>query len=410
MNMEAFKEDDAFQRSSNGAVTPASQVNIKLALSLMQVALSYDEFSDRLMCSTSNDAPRPLEDSIVDRLWLDIDDRYRFRPPRDFFYIVVRDLARRNSFHPVRDYLDGLAWDGISRVDGWLSCYGGAEKSDYVKAVGALVLIAAVRRIRKPGAKFDEMLVLESPQGSAQKSSAIATLCPNQEWFSDDLPLSSDSQEVIERTSGHWLVEASEMSGMRGRDVEHLKAFLARPVDKARMAYDRIVTVRPRHFVLIGTTNNDKYLRDSTGARRFWPVKVPYFDLEALRRDRDQLWAEAAAREALGGSIRLAKDLWPAAALEQEARRVVDPIEETILEAIGDANGKIPTSKVWGLLGLGDPSRRTQDLNTRLGQVMHMAGFERKKLRDAKTGKSVFHYARGTKEEREKNIDIDSDM
>jgi predicted P-loop ATPase len=140
--------------------------------------------------------------------------------------------------------------------------------------VGRLWLVAAVRRIREPGCKFDEMLVLESPTQGLDKSSALAALAVKDDWFTDQLPLNADDKKVIETLAGRWIVEAAE-----------LKAFLSQRIDRARMSYGRLVTEVPRQCVIVGTTNDDAYLRDSTGNRRFWPVKIDRFDLAALRRD-----------------------------------------------------------------------------------------------------------------------------
>ena len=124
----------------------------------------------------------------MNRLWLTIEEKFKFRPAKDFFWTVVFDEAYRNSFHPVREYLDELRWDGMTRIDSWLIDYANAEDTDYVRAVGALLLVAAVRRIRSPGCKFDEMPVLQSVQGF-DKSTALSILAVKPEWFSDDLPL-----------------------------------------------------------------------------------------------------------------------------------------------------------------------------------------------------------------------------
>ena len=140
---------------------------------------------------------------------------------------------------PVFDYLDAL-WDGKPRVDRWLTTYAGAEDSEYVRAVGALMLIAGVRRIRKPGCKFDEMLVLEQPNQGTDKSSALAVLAVNDDWFCDDLPLNTDSKGVIEALRGRWIIEVAELSGMRKAEVEHVKSLLSRRIDRARMAYGRL--------------------------------------------------------------------------------------------------------------------------------------------------------------------------
>ena len=205
----------------------------------------------------------------IERLWVEIDDTFKFRPTIVTLRRLITDSAHRTVGHPVREYLDAQQWDGTPRLDTWLSTYGGAKPCAYVDAVGALVLIAAVRRVRTPGVKFDELLVLESPQGT-QKSTALRALCPRDDLFSDDLPLGVDSKHVIERTCGKWIIEASEMHGHRGRETEQLKAFLSRQVDgPVRLAYGRESTTVPRQFVLVGTTNTRTgYLKDTTGSRR----------------------------------------------------------------------------------------------------------------------------------------------
>ncbi len=196
----------------------------------------------------------------------------------------------------VRDYLDALVWDGVPRIDRWLVEYAGVEDSSYIRAVSRAFLVAAVRRVRQPGCSFDTMLVLEGAQGTG-KSSALRILAISDDWFTDDV--SMGSREVIEATAGKWIVEMSEIEGMGQGDVAALKAFLATRTDQARPAYQREVVKVPRQFVIVGTTSASEYLKDSTGNRRFWPVHVGRsFDLDRLRADRDQLWAEAAVAEA----------------------------------------------------------------------------------------------------------------
>lgn len=385
------KPKDGFVRA-NGKIVANSQYNIRLALERLGVSLSHDTFADRLLVRQGDTAPTVLDDPMLNRLWLEIDATFDFRPSFDFFCRVVDDQARRNAFHPVRDYLDGLTWDGVPRLDRWLVEYGGAEDCEYTRAVAALVLIAAVRRVRRPGVKFDEMLVLESPQGT-NKSSALEALCPDPNWFSDDLPLNVGSKEVIEKTSGKWILEAAELSGMKKTDVEHIKAFLSRQKDKARLAYGRLPLERPRHFIAVGTTNSDQYLKDATGNRRFWPVKVRNFDLERLVADRDQLWAEAAQREAQGAPIRLEPRLWPHAAVEQDQRRIEDPWESVVAEVLGDIKGKLPTTEVWPIVGKEDVSKRTSADMQRLGEVMKRLGFTRRQLRQ--DGQRTYFYVRG---------------
>jgi predicted P-loop ATPase len=325
---------------------------------------------------------RHLGDAELVRLFLLIDKRYDFRPGMNFFTQVISQTARRNSFHPVRDHLDGLQWDGTSRIDTWLCTYAGAADTPYVRAVGRLLLIAAVRRVRRPGCKFDEMLVLESVQG-LNKSQALRLLAVRDEWFSDDLPLYAEGREVIERTRGRWIIEAAELHGMKKGEVEHLKSFLSRQIDRARLVWHHVVTEAPRQCVIVGTTNAERYLKDMTGNRRFWPVKVELFDLDRLRADRDQLWAEAAMAEAKGESIRLAKELYADAAAEQAERVQDDAWYPVLADAFGEHEGKVAAENVWIMLGMGSDKigHRTQDHNDRLGIVMRALGFKRKKLR-----------------------------
>src|SRR5690606_5564456 len=147
-------------------------------------------------------------------------------------------------------------------------------------------------------------------------------LAGGDEYFTDEFQLGMNSQKTLEAISGKWLIEVAELSGIRKGEVETIKATISRRTDRARKAYDRLVSEVPRQCVFIGSTNADRYLRDAPGNRRFWPVKIERCRLDELRKDRDQLWAEAAHREAAGESIRLDAALWPVAGAEQELRKV----------------------------------------------------------------------------------------
>jgi virulence-associated protein E len=369
-----------------------TQSNIRIALLKLGITVRYNEFSDHTMVTGLPFGPF-LDDAGLNRLWLQIDERFKLRVSKDLLYTVITDTARKNAFHPVRDYLASLHWDGVPRIDRWLFDYGGADATQYVCEVGRLTLIAAVRRVRRPGCKFDEMLVLENPDQGNNRSTALAVLAVKEEWFSDDFPLHIDSKKVIENLLGRWIIEAAELSGMRRGEVEHIKAMLSRTRDRARMSYDRIITDAPRQCVFFGTTNNTEYLRDTTGNRRFWPVRVRRFDLEALRRDRDLLWAEAAAREAKGESIRLDQSLWPLAEKEQAERLTNDPYYDFLQHALAGLDGKISSVDVWRLLDV-KPGQRKQDQNASMGKAMRDLGWERRTLKI--DGKAVTGYVKGT--------------
>ena len=200
------------------------------------------------------------------------------------------------------------------------------------------------------------------------------------------MEVGADQKEVIEQTSGKWLVEIAELAGMGRRDASTTKAMLSRQVDGARLAYGRARSERPRQCVFFGTVNDQQYLLDATGNRRFWPVSVEVADVDAIKRDRDQLWAEAAHFEALGESLVLPEDLWAIAADGQNERMISDPWIEKISAAIElieeDKRGEIESEHIWfGVLGI-PAERRSGQTGKRLSLVMHGLGYERSMWRN----------------------------
>ena len=171
--------------------------------------------------------------------------------------------------------------------------YLGAEDTPLNRAFGSRWMISAVARIMQPGAKVDHMLILEGPQG-AKKSSALKVLA-GAEWFTDELA-EIGSKDAAQQMRGIWIIEIAELDAIGRAEVSRIKAFLTRTTDRYRPPYERYVVEVPRQCVFAGSVNPDTYLRDETGNRRFWPVRCGRIDLDALRRDRDQLWAEAVAR------------------------------------------------------------------------------------------------------------------
>ena len=380
---EWMGRDADFIRDSKGMIVPKNQSNIKRAIEKLGHELSYNEFADKLLVDG-----KPMEDRITNEILTRIEIEYRFQPPEAYFERIIKYLAWQHPFHPVKDYLDGLQWDGEPRIDTWLIEAGGVEDSPYTRAVSSIMLIAAVRRIRMPGCKYDEMVVWESPRQGTEKSSAAQALCPRADWFSDDLRLNLHSQQLIESTLGKWIIEASDLAGKRKTEIEQLKAMLSRQVDgPARLAYAHFAVERPRHFIIIGTTNSSVYLTDPTGSRRFWPLEIKQrFDVRWITMHRDQLWAEACVREAKGESIRLREDLWPVAAEQQEARREIDPWESVIstrvfeVEPSGDGKRRVTASLIWD--GLGIPlERRDRSASLRITDIMQRLGFKRTRVR-----------------------------
>lgn len=294
-----------------------------------QLGLAYDEFGGSTHLTAAElpwsvDVGRRLDDDVVRRIRQYFVEATDANWTKDDVLEAALTIARENTVHPVRDYLDGLTWDGVPRIDKLLVTYAGAMDNAYVRAIGAKTLIAGVRRVRQPGCKFDNVIVLEGSQGSG-KSSFVKLLSPHVEWFSDSPIGNTESKDAPLSLQGRWIIELGEMSVLSKSGVEALKAFVSSSIDHVRRPYGRLHEELRRQCIFIGTTNQATYLKDQTGNRRFWPVKVGIIDLDALVADRDQLWAEAAAREAEGESLFLPQELWEMAAIEQEGRVAEDP-------------------------------------------------------------------------------------
>ena len=291
------------------------------------IVCRYDEYHNRLSLSghSIEGLSGRVTDAVCSRLRQVIVDQFKFDPTKVHVHELIKTMCFENTFDPVADYLAGLKWDGHPRLDRWLTTYLSAADTELNRAIGVVALVGAVRRPRQPGCKFDTILVLEGLQGSG-KSTALSILA-GPDNFSDQDLLSLDAKSQIENLEGIWIYEISELQGLNKGEISKVKAFASRQTDRARPAYGRFREDRPRRGIFIGTTNESEYLRDPTGNRRFLPVLTGKIDLEALQQDRDQLWAEAAHREATGVSITLPKELWKLAAAEQDARSETDPWE-----------------------------------------------------------------------------------
>lgn len=242
--------------------------------------------------------------TFASELWSDEDDvrlmnwlraefhHLAFAPALADCRAAVDIVARANAFHPLREYLEGLRWDGVRRLETAAATYLGTPDDEYHRKALAWWLTSAVARAFQPGCKADLVLVLEGEQGLG-KSTALQILA-SPAWFTDS-PIDLNSKDAFERLRGQWIVELAELDSLKGAAASRAKMFFSSSRDDYRAAYGRRAIEQPRTCVFAGTTNDERYLDDPTGARRFLPMRCVRIDHAALRRDRDQLWAEVVA-------------------------------------------------------------------------------------------------------------------
>ncbi len=352
-------------------------------------ALWHDEFA----AATVAREPPPWERREIgwqDTPWSDRDDllvadwlqHQGVLVPASIAGQAVEAVARDRPFHPVREYLDALRWDGTPRIDTWLSSYLGATDNCYIRAVGPRWLISAVARIHQPGAKVDCALILEGPQG-IKKSTALRIM--GQPWFTDRL---SDlgSKDAAMETRSVWIVEIAELDTMSRAEVGTIKAFISRTSDRFRPPYGKRLVDLPRQCVFAGSVNPEGgYLKDSTGGRRFWPVACGAIDIAAIERDRDQLWVEACVRFREGHPWWLEGRSLQALAAEQQADRYQgdawdEPIRRYIEHAAGQQDSVSVAEILEKALGL-ERGRWAQADQNRVVRTLTSMGFRQFRAR-----------------------------
>lgn len=359
-----------------------------------QGVIAFDQFACKLMatkappCATPGESyPRPWRDvdTVRTMVWLQSEPSVLIDATRNSTDNSIDSVGQINAYHPVQSYLYGLKWDLTPRLATLLSRYFGAEQTDYLAAAGAAWMISAVARIMRPGCQADYMLVLEGNQG-ARKSSALRELFSD-EWFTDARITLND--EGLKKLRGKWCVEIAELESFRGKASTEIKAFITSRIDQYRDSYGRRPQDYPRTCVMAGTTNEREYLVDRTGNRRFWPVLCGALDIEALRADRDQLWAEAVAR--FGSGERWWLEDESGAREEQRKRELREPWFEIIASWL--ERPTVPTDNGRRSLRLeegftiadvmtGALNLRATDMQqnalTRVGWCMHKLGYERR--------------------------------
>lgn len=403
---------DMLARSESGALIAHMQ-NVELILSNDERwagVIGYSAFSSKIVKLRA--APYGGEPGD----WTDIDDtrvmkwlaqQYNLRVKATHVIEAVSVVAHDNAFHPVREYLGKLDWDRVPRLGVWLHKILGVTLNDYSSKVGKRWMISAVARVMRPGCKADTVMILEGAQG-AGKSTAMSILGGH--WFMDT-PFTLGDKDAFQAIRGKWIVELGELDSFNKAESTKAKQFFSASTDTYRESYGRRTSDVPRQCVFVGTTNQDEYLKDATGNRRYWPVACTKVDLDKLREVRDQLWAEAMFCYLAGDIWWVTREEEELFSREQEERFVVDEWEGPILEWL--ESSQIGETTTGGdLLSQAlklDSGHWGKPEQMRVGAIMHRLGWRRKRMPPLpKSGIRPWAYQKptgwGTPSELEKSV------
>ncbi|MDG6398694.1 VapE family protein [Pseudomonas quasicaspiana] len=374
---------DQFARTENGMLIAHMQ-NVELILGNDERwagVIGFSAFSSKIVKLRA----APYGGGVGD--WADIDDmlvmkwlaqQYNLRVKASSVIEAVSVVAHDHAFHPVRNYLNALEWDRVPRLDTWLTEIMGVALTEYSSKVGKRWLVSAVGRVMKPGCKADSVMILEGAQG-AGKSTAMSVL--GGEWFMDT-PFALGDKDGFQAIRGKWIVELGELDSFNKAESTKAKQFFSASTDTYRESYGRRTMDVPRQCVFVGTTNQDEYLKDATGNRRYWPVACTKVDLDKLREVRDQLWAEAMFCYLSGDIWWVNREESTLFADAQEERFVVDEWEGPILDWLESSQiGETATGSeiLAGPLKL-DLGHWGKPEQMRVGAIMHRLGWRKVRL------------------------------
>jgi len=386
---------DKFQTTQNGNVM-ANIYNAKLVLDFdpnFKGVLAYCSFSYRILKRKAppfnKGVPGEWTDTDTERLRIYMAENYGFTPKSNDAVAAVLVNAEDHAFHPVQDYLTNLKWDGKKRVAMWLHRYLGVADSDYSALVGSFFLISAVARVMRPPVKVDTVLILEGLQGLG-KSTLLQILFGD--WFTDT-PMALGEKDSFQQMQGVWGIELAELDSFNKAENTRAKQFFGSQTDRYRPSYGRMSKEFARQCVFIGTTNQDHYLKDATGNRRYWPVTCSKIDRDAITADRDQLWAEALWMFNEGYPWWVEDTHKHLFESEQDDRFESDVWEDLVREWIRiNKKSEYTAAEVMaGALEM-DPQAMRPPEQKRLGQILHRLGFVKKKVRDKSGKRPAFYF------------------
>ncbi len=364
----------AIDRDGKGNPKPTVKNVVTILEHHMAGALvGYDEFANRAIFLKDTvyggKAGQEVGDHDDLSLMHHLACHFGVEPSQDHCFKAHALVSKRYKFHPVRQYLKSLEWDGKPRLDSWLEKgFEASGPDEYVRAVARKTLVAAVKRVMEPGCKYDYVTVLEGLQGKG-KSMALDVMASTP-WFTDGIGEIFE-KDVVDQMTGKWVIELGELAGVRKAEQTALKGFLSRKIDRIRPPYGRRSMDFPRQSIFIGSTNEDEYLSDETGNRRYWPVKIHAVHLAWLKRHRDQLWAEALTRYELGEDVYLSKELEKIAEIEQSKRFESDEWEAEVKAYCKKNEEPFITTEIWRAINITNGNGHPTMMDSkRIGRVM----------------------------------------
>lgn len=376
---------DMFERTRDRGLK-ASVKNITLILQhdeRWQKVIAYCDFSYRILKLTKPPMPHcdagEWDDSDTAALRVWTSHQYGFTPSHADIADALVVVGRSRRFHPVQDYLNGLHWDGEHRLKTWmLKALGATDNERYLEVIGPCFMIGAVARVMRPGCKMDNVMILEGPQGKG-KSTIVEALFGD--WFSDAQLMIGD-KDAYQVIQGVWGFELAELDSFNKSETTTLKQFFSQRIDRFRPSYGRHAVNFPRQTVFMGTTNQDAYLRDYTGNRRFWPAYCSKLNLQWVRDNRDQLWAEAAQLFKNNIQWWVSEDDLAVVIDAQDARLQRDPWEDKLRAWLpGLTVPHISSATILeDCLGIDGAHMQQMHMN-RLAPIMKSLGWETKRIR-----------------------------
>jgi predicted P-loop ATPase len=326
-----------FITDSKGFPAPENSDNVYAFVRQRQVKLRFNAWKDHPEISDNNrDEFIQFTDHVLGDLFMDAkSSQFNYHVGKELFRTGLVSTARKTMYDPLLERIDALApaWDGVARLDTWLSHCVGVPTDSYHMTVGRNLIGGLVRRARRPGCEQAETVIFISPAQGTGKSTLCKILALDPAWHTDSFKFGGSQQNTIPQLAGKWVIELSELAGMNKSDVEDIKNFMSATTDNYTKKYEAFATDHPRRCCFIGTSNDKRPLADASGGRRFLPVHVVgEVNTDWLRANVEQIIGECAHREAQGESFAIPRDVWETTAQHQEAARSRTPVEELCQE------------------------------------------------------------------------------